>query len=356
MEQRGTNSLERVFGVVWPIVLAAFAALLVLEAISLFWIAPSVAREVGAREDVLYLLMPFPTGVATSTGAGNVALFTFFAVAIIASLVWMVRDFRVARASLERSLDDKANVPETSQVGLTCQVFIILVLTSFVWYELLYLGGIEPYVPPFEEMEPWELGYIFAKASVYEELVSRVLFIGVPMAIVALVRERRGWWRLFTGGKGELGMLDWGLVAVSGVVFALAHAPGWDLYKVPPTVVAGLGFGYLFAKKGLAPAIVLHFAIDYLEMPAAAFGADQFNLAVNLVVLGMMAFGIYLSVRFAVAAYNRAIAAPQQPQPVPHRALAPEGRFVCVTCGGLDAKYVDGDLVCLRCGQQYRFL
>src|SRR5207249_6609828 len=47
----------------------------------------------------------------------------------------------------------------------------------------------------------------------------------------------------------------WVFLIASSVIFGLAHAPGWGLWKVIPAMVAGLGFGYLFLRHGIAAAI-----------------------------------------------------------------------------------------------------
>jgi hypothetical protein len=388
MTARTTNIIDRIAGIVWPVAIAAFAAVLCLEAAALVAVAPEVVREAQGATDVLFVIIPFPTAVAEIGGDAMVGLFIFYAVAIVISIAWLLRDWRVAGRGFHESLQDRIPVPERSQVGLALQLLCVMILASIAWYMALAMAGVETSTPAFDEMDRWELGYSFAMASVYEELITRVLYIGIPMALIALSRHRPGWWKLFLGGKENLDHLDWVLIAASGLAFGLAHAPGWDFWKVPPTLVSGLAFGYLFAKKGLAPAIVVHFAIDYTSMPYEVFGFSTMEYVMTIFLLGASFVGLYFAARFA----SEAMSSTAKPAPAPaywpgppsFQAVHPGGspshapgpapsadgkpaaaspprsslnsRFVCVACGGAEATYADSALKCIKCGQVYKYL
>jgi hypothetical protein len=406
MAKHRTNLIDRALGIAWPLAVAAFAAVLCLEAASMVAVAPDVMRGVEGGTDTLFVIIPYPTAVAEVGGPGPAMLFIFFMSAILFSIVWLLRDYEALGRSFHRALRDRTDVPDDSQAGLSLQLLAVMLLASVAWYMMLAMFGVETSTPAFDEMESWELGYAFAKASVYEELITRVLYVGVPMAAIALARKRAGWWKLLAGAKGDLDATDWVLIGASGLVFGLAHAPGWDLWKVAPTFVSGLGFGYLFAKKGLAAAIVVHFAVDYLSMPYEVWGLDGMNVVLNLFLFGLLALGVYYAVRFAMEAHekvsptkasepylyaqypqmppsqappfapldpSRATAyppppaqhasAPQAPSAPAHQPPpgSPPGwslqsRFVCTRCRNVEASYVDGALVCTKCKQEYKFL
>ena len=337
--------------------LASFVFLLVIEAASLLWVTPQVLREVNGYDDPsgFFVIAPFPIKVMDVTGMMPVYLFIFFAGSIMASLLWFFKDAKVVARGAQRAVADKMDAPDRSQLGLTFQIFVILVLASVAWYVLIQGAGVTPNTPDFGSEPVWQQAYGFAKASVYEELISRVLFIGIPMMLVAATRHRKGWWKLLGGAKGDLEYMDWALVAISGAIFAVAHAPDWDWYKVPPTVIAGLGFGYLFAKKGLGSAIMLHFAVDYMGMPEIVFNLKGIGSAIAILELVFLAMGVYVAMRYMLAvgevAGHPELAAAPSPT-----TIVPEGRFVCMVCGGMDARYSEGTLQCLNCGQIYKFL
>jgi hypothetical protein len=357
MARRRTGLVDRAAGLVWPLAVGAFAAVLCLEVAALVAVAPEVVAETGGMEDAIFVIIPFPTLIAMVGGQWPTAMFLFFASAILASVAWMARDWRDVGRGFHRALVDRVHVPDGSAIGLAFQLFCVMIFVSLSWYLALALAGVETSTPAFDQMERWELGYDFAKASVYEELITRVLYIGVPLSLIALNRGHPGWWKLLAGAKEEVERVDWFLIAASGLAFGLAHAPGWDFWKVLPTFVSGLGFGYLFVKKGLAPAIVVHFAIDYLSMPSDMFGLGTIDLAMTLFLLASALAGLYFSARFAIEALDRLNAAGTARQQQHSQAIANLGaRFVCAKCGNLEASYQNETLRCTKCGQEYMYL
>lgn len=125
----------------------------------------------------------------------------------------------------------------------------------------------------------------YADAGVWEEVISRVVPMGVPMTIAALIMRRKDAWRCLLGGFG-MSRLTLILILVSALMFGFAHSSGWGLSKVAPTFVAGLLFGYLYAKVGVHATIAMHFLTDYLAVIAYT---DYVGLTV-LVSLATLAF------------------------------------------------------------------
>src|SRR5207245_3834662 len=82
-------------------------------------------------------------------------------------------------------------------------------------------------------------------------------------------RHIGGAWRYLIGGAvrrdspKETLVTAWAFLVASSVIFGLAPAPGWGLWKVIPAMVAGLGFGYLFLRHAIAGGILAHFVTDY---------------------------------------------------------------------------------------------
>lgn len=173
-----------------------------------------------------------------------------------------------------------------------------------VYFALLSLFTVEPQVPDFEAMPLWEQLHAFAEASVWEEVLSRVLTLGVPLMVFHIwtrrdVSER---WRYLVGGGFSIDTAAFVLIVFQALVFALAHVAGWDLWKVLPTMISGIAFGYLFLRRGLWAAIVLHFLFDYLGMtaPAMAQWGIQAEGAMNAVYLMATIIGLVLLVHYAV--------------------------------------------------------
>jgi len=116
-------------------------------------------------------------------------------------------------------------------------------------------------------------------------------------------RTKNGLWGYFLGGGFTIGPLEAFFIAGSAFMFGYAHVAGWDLWKMLPTFVAGLGFGYLFLKVGIHAAILLHFSFDYLSLGQAllpGFGLMELLLVALWSVVGAFYFGHYavLSVKW----------------------------------------------------------
>lgn len=164
----------------------------------------------------------------------------------------------------------------------TAQAWMAVTFFQVAVIFFLIFSGETPTTPI--EVTPantWVLLFDLANASVYEELVYRLLLIGVPMALGSLLwnatratgqsKPPSHSLRYFLGGhlrkesSNEALLVGWILLFVSSGLFGAAHAPGWGWWKVLPALVAGLGFGYLFLRHGIGAAILAHFATDYIS-------------------------------------------------------------------------------------------
>jgi hypothetical protein len=162
--------------------------------------------------------------------------------------------------------------------------------------------GNEPGVPDIGF--PWQEQYSLLNASVWEEVLCRVLMIGLPLMIVGfLMNDRTSWKRLL--GRFEMDNVAVLFIIISASIFAYAHLSGWDVFKLVPTFVTGLALGYLFVRFGVHAAIMMHFLIDYLSAPAWLLGDDVGNMIVGLffivvIFLGAVLFAWYVqrSIRF----------------------------------------------------------
>ena len=105
--------------------------------------------------------------------------------------------------------------------------------------------------------------YSFANAAVWEELITRVAYIGLPMAILALLSKRKDFLRYLVGGFG-MSRIALILMLLSAIVFGFGHLSGWGLWKVLPTTITGLALGYLYIRFGIHVSITFHFIVDYM--------------------------------------------------------------------------------------------
>ena len=235
------------------------------------------------------------------------------------------------------------------------QVWMAVTFFQVVFYYLVIAGGINPSSPVNPTPQSaWFWLYELLNAGVYEEFAFRIVLIGLPMALGSVLlriievnrggtgsgpgaagRHIGGAWRYLIGGAvrrdspKETLVAAWAFLIGSSVIFGLAHAPGWGWWKVIPATVAGLGFGYLFLRHGIAAAILAHFVNDYAAaLSYEGFGGEAFLLFLNLVFLGLAIAGAGFFAWYVIVAWRnfrglidrfrpptRAVALPASPAP-----------------------------------------
>jgi len=404
--------------VVWTIGAIAFLTLLAVNLIAFAYATSLIVEGAiagGPREIPLYLLLPFPWGESVDADPATfLAYFGFIAAVILAAYaVFVIRDTKATVDAFRRPLVDlRSRIESRSAWISTGQVFLAALFFQVVYAWMLQLAGFTPTAPPARPVPEWYPYFALANASVYEEFVTRWIFIGVPLvAWAAVLRKSRPSeytvpaWRHLIGGTlnrdspRNLVVVAMVLIVSSSVIFGLAHVPSWGWWKFLPAMVAGLGMGYLFVRRGLLAGVLFHFATDYL---AATVLLTANNLAVQvllvlfvLVLVGLGAFFfVWYFVYFAGLVNHWAVrwgfrrpvptpttppvtydgpvpwpyflvqrmARPGPPEPSPGAwsgnppaAQAPWfgggfRPFVCPRCAWREAKYEDGRFTCLQCG------
>ena len=320
------------------------------------------------------------------------------------------------------------------------QVWMAVTFFQVVVIELVSLAGIQPTTPiNITSENAWVYLFDLANAGVYEELMFRLVLIGLPMTIGSLIvrimevnrgatgtssgsagRYIAGAWRYLVRGvlrrdsPKEAHVAAWALLFASSTLFGLAHAPGWGYWKVIPSLVAGLGFGYLFLRHGVGAAILAHFVNDYiLSLTYQEIGGLALQAFISLLFIGLAIAGAGFLFWYALDALRHLTAlvsrfrpptrvptlppptpyavptpppfmAPSAPSPsppagawspnptappggairdpariprdyTPSYAAPPYGyppvRFQCPYCGWVEARYDAGRFTCTRCGR-----
>jgi hypothetical protein len=339
----------------------------------LIWGSTLVLPEIPGYSKLIYIITPWIVDIFKLEGPTLIGYFFFLVFAITASFAYMVYK------SLPRLPDElKGNVVEEHtplyRIGT---LFCATVFCSFLVYGLLALFDVNPTVPEFAELPLWKQIFSMAGASVWEEVVCRVLLIGVPLlAYHLLTHQGMDYKRYLLGGNIALDRPALVLLIFSSAMFALAHLFIWDFWKLLPTFVSGLALGYLFLRYGLYAAIMLHFFIDYLTIPLEVWpSGDLALIAVGLLTWGILLVGsayfVYYILKVLEFVNGKPLVArkvapvavvtvPGGPSGIPGRpAPAPpyppnqyDFGFRCRSCGNGEARYQDGALYCTRCGQK----
>jgi hypothetical protein len=352
----------------------------------------------------LFVITPFIVPLVTLTGAPFIIYYVLLAAAITASFMWMtIRSTRSLNDELVAKYPPKGHSP----LYVVGTIFMAVLAFNIIYYMVVQTAGTSPTTPSFESRPLWEIIYGFAEASVWEEVVSRILLIGIPLLLVdALLsssnpqRKMRKLRHYVLGGGFTIGRKEAALLVFSAIMFGAAHVFSWDVFKIFPAAVAGLAFGYLFLRVGVYASIMLHFAFDFLSVPLDVFpDSGLVTTVIGLALIAWVVIGVPYMLLYAskglgwllgrrvwpdvpkasarptyaspygnyypYAPYSPpAPYAPQTPYaqiPSPQPVRAPPGGyakppnptafgFTCRNCGNREALYKDGQLTCTRCG------
>lgn len=363
-----------------------FAVQLLLGLAALIYGTTIVLPEIVHHTYDLYIIAPVLMLVGHISGDALAAYYIFLVAAILASAIWL---FMTSAKGFHRELTMKAEPRKHSALFDLCGLMFAVLFMNVIVVLITEAVSGEP-VSPTEDADLWELLFLLANASVWEELIVRVLLIGVPLLLVDLTRHKLQpkVHRYILGGGFNLGAIEVALILVSSGLFGFAHFDGWGAWKVFPASVAGVAFGYMFMRHGLASAIMLHFGFDYLSMPIEVFaGGDNTGALLMLglaalvwMAMGAVFFGYYIlrMVEFVTKKkyFEERPPAPSpyhfnyapmymSPPPPPVQRMQgepvevwsppvapppPGGFFVCPRCQHTEAIYRNGRFQCLRCG------
>ena len=250
-DRRGLD-FDLVIKIVTPILLVA----LIVEFLTMWVGVPTVLDWLDGRKYSVFIIAP---GIIKLFYINGIALDLYWFIivaAITASVAILLWEFYkvVEKPEPGRSVDFKK-----SSMYWLVMLFCADMLISMVVGLAISNGN----VPDFDTGFSGEALFAFANAAFWEEICTRVLYIGVPMAIVALICKKEKAWKYIFGGFGfsRLGLV---LLVIASFVFGYAHMSGWGWWKVIPIFIGGMMMGYLYMRFGLHVAIVNHFITDYL--------------------------------------------------------------------------------------------
>jgi hypothetical protein len=379
------------------IVIFVLLLLVSFNIIVLVWGIGQVLPNVTGHATYLFVITPWLVDIFRISNVGLSIYFLFLVAAIVASFVWMLKkSLHKFGHELTFQLHDEGHSP----LYMISTLFFAVIAFNILFYVAVGIFGGSANTPS-EGVDLWQILFSYAQASVWEELITRVLLLGVPLLLVAIATNKvKDPKHYILGGGFQFGRAELTLLIISSAMFGFAHSFNWDLYKVLPAFIAGLAMGYLFLKFGLYAAIMFHFFTDYLSITLSVWpnnnGLELGLALLNLVfiVVGVIYFVHYsfkavelftgiklnkpkpvpaLPVYYPAPAYYNPYGQgyypptyqpgnqqyppyPQSPpvQPPPEQPKVQEQGFgfVCPHCGGKEARYVDGRFECLRCGRR----
>ena len=298
--------------------------------------------------------------------------YIFFIVVLLASFIVLIMR---SKDTFARELTMKP-VKEHSPLYTMCTLIMAMTVISLIIQVVIpALFGQTSHVLPMDE-ERWQILYSIAEPPVWEELISRVLLLGIPLLVIDLVLnavdkkyERKPLRRYILGGGFSFGAKEIIFLLISSALFGYAHFSGWDAYKIIPAAIAGLAMGYMFLKYGLYASISFHAINNMIGLSTYLYDGIGYAVIVGIISLLMLLLGIPYLVNYTYklakwisksienpkgAVPQPLSAEPAQPEEEPEQEVQNISRpgtigFRCKNCGNDSAVFENGELVCTRC-------
>jgi len=355
LEDRARERIKSIGSLVWLLSVISYVALFLAFIVVLFLgayiIVPGIL-ETGSSL-LLFFITPMPIAFVTLEGYWYVGWYLFIFAAIFISFLWLfLKSSKPTLDAIKKPIGDlRGRLTSDSTISIICQLFLTLLFFTIFYYLILDLLNISTASPIGGGGALWQFLFDLANASVYEEIITRILFIGFPLFLIHFASGvrigRKNSHRYVLGGGFKLDRSAIFLLLFSSSMFAVAHVFSWDFYKIPPAFIAGLALGYLYLRKGIFASIILHFSLNYLSALGVLIQNDiMATLAFGLLLLMLSIIGAFFFAYYALNTYRYFF--PKVAVQVTEEEKMPY--FQCPQCGGLEARYSDGTLVCLNCG------
>jgi hypothetical protein len=303
----------------------------------------------------LFVIIPLPLLIAYLPG-----LFTaiWLGVVIIAVIIFLI--FAIYRSALKF---------ENSSLYRLGEFFALNYFLSVVYITLISLVG-HPIVSPITPSTPFYYNlFELTSAGLYEELISRVAYIGIPLFIYYAwsASGRRSpsrpsklpWYRIIWGGNYKFGKPEITVLIISSIIFGFAHVTSWDLSKVPQAALGGFLLGVLYLRFGLYADVLFHFSIDSPSLllptgygnPLASGVTTSF---IGAVILVSLAAGLVVLISYIYQARSIYRAKKNSPRASVQK-FVPESSVICSRCGSEKVTFLYDDIYrCDSCGTVFR--
>lgn len=284
--------------IVSPVMLLSII-LLAVELVGMWGGIGTTLEWLADESNGIMLLLPHAVIVGTLSGIPLQCYWLGLVGAITASAVLMI--IRSKKAFVKESYTD-GSITDTPLFWTTACFAASIIITLGLNAIMTQLGsGITTPEGLPSGSEPISL-FSYAEAAVWEEVISRVMYIGIPMTVAAYLMKKTGWWKCLLGGFG-MSRFAVVLIVISALVFAFAHMGSWGFAKVIPVFFGGILFGYLFVRFGVYAGIMMHFLTDYLIVANASATFLSSLLLLGLMVMGFISlvhilYRLYLNRNF----------------------------------------------------------
>lgn len=258
------NDYVKVITVIGCIITAILSLILIFELIVGLVNIGYVFDNLSGFSYPLFLVVPVIVDLCNLSG---IPLYVYYVLLLIAAtssvLILFLRSYK--------DMKEEKDVSETP-IYETAVLFGSLYVIEFAFILIVQALGVEIDTPA--ERPNWEWMFELLNASVWEELITRVLYLGVPVTVISLVMKKEGASAKWMVGGFGIDRISLIFILFSATMFAAGHLNGWGTWKLFPTFLFGLIAGYLFCRYGLYATICFHFMTDYLQAEKWVLGTD----------------------------------------------------------------------------------
>ncbi len=278
--------------------------------------------------NIFYVVVIIPIGIFAAFNIAAYAWYIFLVVAVSISAYFMFRKGILPYIkSVASDMFSYKHNPFQDAVELLSLSLFVTVLTAFL-YSLF--TGTSPPTPSLGEEPLYERMMLLLNASVYEELITRTVYLGIPLYIFYKLQKKNISFIKIFGGTKEIGYPEIFFILLSATIFGLAHVPGWTWWKFFPAFIAGIVLGYAYVRYGIYASITMHFLNDFSSIPAEVY--PQYTLVYSLIMLGLIIAGVVFLISrlirvlqfFRILKRPSATPEPVLPPPPPPPWISPE--------------------------------
>ena len=275
-----------------PLILMTFSVLLgvgilIYEAFAGIVKIPYLMDAVEGLHFWLFIITPEVTDILELNDTGIRILYIAELIAVLCSIAYLIY------SAVMKALTSKDGIASIQETGLYEAICLngLLFLFQMAYVMICMANGVD--IDSVEFGDVAESMIALMNASVYEELLCRVMMLGLPIGIICILAKKKDVpaYRYLLGGFGFKGWM-WVFVLLSAGFFAAGHLSGWGLWKLIPTFLFGLMTAYLFIKYGLYATISIHFLTDFIMAETWVTGSDMsVTLAMMMFFSALLALG-----------------------------------------------------------------
>ena len=289
-EESGFAKIVKISGL---LLLLLCTPMLIFEIFMIFYGFGDIWHDIIDYELCIFLLNPSPYEALWFGGNLTRLYYLFLVVSALGSFAILLYCSRKGIGAIFQRRPYKHD-----DIPLYAVITLFAAIMTFTLAYVLGLGffGIKMETP-FAVAPVWDQWLGLLNASVWEEVLCRILMVGIPMTVIGLLMRKKGSLkRIF--GHFKMDTIALIVVIASSAIFAYGHLENWDVFKLPQVFVMGLALGYVFVKFGIYASIMLHFMVDYLSTAMWIFGDDIGAGMIGLFVLSFILFGAVFFVKY----------------------------------------------------------